>query len=279
MSTRAARNRPARVISHALLILVAALWLFPFIWMLSTALKPNAAVFEQPPQFVSGGLHWDNFSQAWNYIPFGRFMLNGLLVAGVGTALVVVTSSLAAYAFARLHFPGRDKIFVLYLGTLIIPQEVIVVPMFILMKNLGWVDTYRALILPWAFTAFGTFLLRQFFRTIPLELEDAARIDGASRVRILWSIILPMAVPAIAVLSVFTFINYWNSFLWPLIIVNSAEHTTVPLGLEQFFGQYGNQWNYLMAACALSMLPSFLLVIATQRYLVKGIALSGFGGR
>jgi multiple sugar transport system permease protein len=247
--------------------------------MLSTALKPTAAVFETPPQLVSGALQWGNFSQAWNYIPFGRFMLNGLLVAGFGTLVVVVTSSLAAYAFARLHFPGRDKIFVLYLGTLIIPQEVIVVPMFILMKNLGWVDSYQALILPWAFTAFGTFLLRQFFRTIPGELEDAARIDGASRLRILWSVILPMAIPAIAVLSVFTFINYWNSFLWPLIIVNSPEHTTVPLGLEQFFGQYGNQWNYLMAACAISMLPSFLLVLATQRYLVKGIALTGFGGR
>ncbi len=155
---------PTRIISQVLLILVALLWLFPFIWMLSTALKPAAAVFAAPPQLISGGLQWDNFSQAWNYIPFGRFMLNGLLVAGLGTLLVVASASLAAYAFARLRFPGRDKIFVLYLGTLIIPQEVIVVPMFILMKYFGWVDSYQALIVPWAFTAFGT---------LPVSLYDA----------------------------------------------------------------------------------------------------------
>ena len=279
MTTSTARRLPGSPISHVLLLLVALLWLFPFIWMVSTALKPNAAVFELPPRLVSGALQWDNFAGAWNYVPFGRFMLNGLLVAGVGTLLVLASSSLAAYAFARLRFPGRDRLFVAYLGTLMVPQEVIVVPMFILMKNLGWVDSYQALILPWAFTAFGTFLLRQFFLTIPRELEDAARVDGASRLRILWNVIVPMAVPALAVLAVFTFINYWNSFLWPLIIVNSQAHATVPLGLNMFMGQFGSQWNYLMAASTISMLPSLLLVLATQRYLVEGIALTGFGGR
>jgi multiple sugar transport system permease protein len=279
MTTSTARRLPWSPISNVLLLLVALLWLFPFIWMVSTALKPNAAVFELPPRLVSDMLQWDNFAGAWNYVPFGRFMLNGLLVAGVGTLLVLVSSSLAAYAFARLRFPGRDRLFVAYLGTLMVPQEVIVVPMFILMKNLGWVDSYQALILPWAFTAFGTFLLRQFFLTIPRELEDAARVDGASRLRILWNVIVPMAVPALAVLAVFTFINYWNSFLWPLIIVNSQAHATVPLGLNMFMGQFGSQWNYLMAASTISMLPSLLLVLATQRYLVEGIALTGFGGR
>jgi multiple sugar transport system permease protein len=279
MTTSTARRLPWRTISHLLLLLLALLWLFPFIWMVSTALKPNAAVFELPPRLVAGTLQWANFAGAWNYVPFGRFMLNGLLVAGVGTLLVLVSSSVAAYAFARLRFPGRDRLFVAYLGTLMVPQEVIVVPMFILMKSLGWVDSYQALILPWAFTAFGTFLLRQFFLTIPRELEDAARVDGASRLRILWNVIVPMAVPALAVLAVFTFINYWNSFLWPLIIVNSQAHATVPLGLNMFMGQFGNQWNYLMAASTISMLPSLLLVLATQRYLVEGIALTGFGGR
>jgi multiple sugar transport system permease protein len=279
MTTSTARRLPWSTVSHVLLLLVALLWLFPFIWMVSTALKPNAAVFELPPRLVSDTLQWDNFAGAWNYVPFGRFMLNGLLVAGVGTLLVLVSSSLAAYAFARLRFPGRERLFVAYLGTLMVPQEVIVVPMFILMKNLGWVDSYQALILPWAFTAFGTFLLRQFFLTIPRELEDAARVDGASRLRILWNVIVPMAVPALAVLAVFTFINYWNSFLWPLIIVNSQAHATVPLGLNMFMGQFGSQWNYLMAASTISMLPSLLLVLATQRYLVEGIALTGFGGR
>src|SRR5919198_268463 len=252
MTTSTARRLPWSTISHVLLLLVALLWLFPFIWMVSTALKPNAAVFELPPRLMSGTLQWDNFAGAWNYVPFGRFMLNGLLVAGVGTLLVLVSSSLAAYAFARLRFPGRDRLFVAYPGTLI---------------------------LPWAFTAFGTFLLRQFFLTIPRELEDAARVDGASRLRILWNVIVPMAVPALAALAVFTFINYWNSFLWPLIIVNSQAHATVPLGLNMFMGQFGSQWNYLMAASTISMLPSLFLVLATQRYLVEGIALTGFGGR
>jgi multiple sugar transport system permease protein len=277
-----ARSRPLSIgssVSQGMLVLVALLWLFPFIWMVSTALKANAEVFASPPRLVGDQIQWGNFAAAWNYVPFGRFMLNGLLVGGIGTLLVLITSSSAAYAFARLNFRGRDRLFLAYLGTLMVPQEVIVVPMFILMKHFGWVDSYRALILPWAFTAFGTFLLRQFFLTIPREMEDAARMDGASRFRILWNIILPMATPALAVLAVFTFINYWNSFLWPLIIINSQEHATVPLGLNMFMGQYGSQWNYLMAASTISILPSVLLVLATQRYLVEGIALTGVGGR
>jgi multiple sugar transport system permease protein len=276
------RSRPlpiGSVISHGMLALVALLWLFPFVWMISTALKSNAEVFASPPSLVGDQIEWGNFAAAWNYVPFGRFMLNGLLVGGIGTLLVLITSSSAAYAFSRLTFRGRDRLFLAYLGTLMVPQEVIVVPMFILMKRFGWVDSYRALILPWAFTAFGTFLLRQFFMTIPREMEDAARMDGASRFRILWNIIIPMATPALAVLAVFTFINYWNSFLWPLIIVNSQEHATVPLGLNMFMGQFGSQWNYLMAASTISILPSLLLVLATQRYLVEGIALTGVGGR
>lgn len=268
-----------QLISQGFLVLVALIWLFPFIWMISTALKTNVDVFAVPPKVVPSDIQWGNFKAAWNYVPFGRFMLNGLLVGCIGTILVLITSSCAAYAFSRLDFPGRNRLFVAYLGTLMVPQEVIVVPMFILMKHLGWIDSYQALILPWAFTAFGTFLLRQFFLTIPLELEDAARLDGASRFRILWNIIIPMATPALAVLAVFTFINYWNSFLWPLIIVNSQSQATVPLGLNMFMGQYGSQWNYLMAASTISIVPSVILVLATQRYLVAGIALTGVGGR
>jgi multiple sugar transport system permease protein len=160
-----------------------------------------------------------------------------------------------------------------------IPQEVLVVPMFILMQQLGWVNSYAALVLPWAFTAFGTFLLRQFFLSIPRELEEAAMVDGAGRTRVLLQIIVPTAKPAIAVLSVFTFINYWNSFLWPLIIVNTTEMATVPLGLNMFRGQQGNQWHLMMAASMISMLPSIVMLLLLQRHLVRGIALSGLGGR
>ena len=206
-------------------------------------------------------------------------MLNGLLVAVLGTLVVIVSSTLAAYAFARLRFRGRERIFLVYLGTLMIPQEVLVVPMFILMQQLGWVNSYAALVLPWAFTAFGTFLLRQFFLSIPRELEEAAMVDGAGRIRVLLQIIVPTAKPAIAVLSVFTFINYWNSFLWPLIIVNTTEMATVPLGLNMFRGQQGNQWHLMMAASMISMLPSIVMLLLLQRHLVRGIALSGLGGR
>jgi len=197
----------------------------------------------------------------------------------LGTLVVIVSSVLAAYAFARLRFRGRERIFVVYLSTLMIPQEVLVVPMFILMQRLGWVNSYAALVLPWAFTAFGTFLLRQFFLSIPRELEEAAMVDGAGRIRILLRIIVPTAKPAIAVLSVFTFINYWNSFLWPLIIVNTTEMATVPLGLNMFRGQQGNQWHLMMAASMISMLPSIVMLLLLQRHLVRGIALSGLGGR
>lgn len=267
------------VASHVMLALVTLAVLFPFLWMLDVALKPNAAVFQVPPRIISDGLHWDNFAGAWDYLPFGSFMVNGALVAGIGSIVVLATSCCAGYAFARIPFPGREKVFVAYLGTLMVPQEVVVVPMFLLMKYLGWVNSYQALILPWAFTAFGTFLMRQFFMTVPTELEDAARIDGASRLRTLWSVMLPLARPALGVLAVFTFINYWNSFLWPLIVVNTQDYATVPLGLNMFHGQYGSQWNFMMAASAISMAPSALLVIVLQRYLVRGIAMTGFGGR
>jgi len=191
----------------------------------------------------------------------------------------LVASATAGYAFARLNFKFQGGLFILYLSTLIVPQEVIVIPMFLVMQQLGWVNTYKALILPWAFTAFGTFLLRQFFMTIPKELEEAAKIDGCGHLRILRSVIIPVSAPAIAVLAVFTFITYWNSFLWPLIIVNDTSKMTIPLGLELFLGQQGQRWELLMAAATISMVPTIILVLALQKYLVKGIALSGLGGR
>jgi multiple sugar transport system permease protein len=185
----------------------------------------------------------------------------------------------AGYAFARLNFKFQGGLFILYLSTLIVPQEVIVIPMFLVMQQLGWVNSYKALILPWAFTAFGTFLLRQFFITIPKELEEAAKIDGCGHLRILRNVIVPVATPAIAVLAVFTFITYWNSFLWPLIIVNDTIKMTVPLGLQLFLGQQAQRWELLMAAATISMVPTVILVLALQKYLIKGIALSGLGGR
>jgi multiple sugar transport system permease protein len=272
------RNRPA-VVSQILLTIVLLIFLTPFVWMLATALKPAAEVFATPPQLFGSELRFQNFGEAWNYVPFGRYMLNGLFVSVMGTLVVCVTSIFAAYAFARLTFRGRDVVFLLYLITLMVPQEVMIVPMFILMQQFDWVNTYQALILPWAFSAFGTFLLRQFFLNIPRELEEAALVDGANRLAVLLRVIVPIARPAVAVLAVFTFINYWNSFLWPLIITNSADKFTVPVGLNGFLGQQGNQWHLLMAAATISMLPTVIVVLLLQRHLVRGIAMSGLGGR
>jgi multiple sugar transport system permease protein len=276
---RAGSFRVTSVVSQILLSLVALLFMVPIIWMLLSALKPSAEVFTVPPTLFGSEIKFSNFVEAWNYLPFGRFILNTLFVAGIGTLITLVASAMSGYAFARLNFRFRGGLFVLYLSTLIVPQEVIVIPMFLVMQRLGWVNSYQALILPWAFTAFGTFLLRQFFLTIPRELEEAAKIDGCGHIRILRSIIIPIAAPALAVLAVFTFISYWNSFLWPLIIINDTAKMTVPLGLDLFLGQQGQRWELLMAAATISMVPTVILVLALQKYLVRGIALSGLGGR
>ena len=278
-----ARRRAAWLrsgISHALLVVVVALFLLPLIFAVATSLKPPDEVFTVPPKLVGSDVRWDNYVEAFRFAPFGTYFVNSLLVAVVGTAVVLAASSLSAFAFARLRFRGREALFVLFLGTLMVPQEVLIVPMYWLMQTLGWVDSYQALILPWAFTAFGTFLLRQFFLTVPAELVDSARIDGAGPFNIFFRIMLPLARPAIAVLAMFTFIGYWGSFLWPLIVINTVDAKgTVPLGLSQFIGQQGTQWHLMMAASVLAMLPSVLLVVLLQKNLVRGLLTTGFGGR
>ena len=265
---------------HIGIAIAATVFLFPFFWMLSNALRPDREVFAMPPRLLPSSVQWYNFVAAWRYLPFGRFFLNSAFVAASVTAIVLVVSSLSGYAFARLKFPGRGGLFVVYLATLMVPQAVIVIPLFLMMGAFDWVDTYQGLIVPVAFSSFGTFLLRQFFLTIPQELEDAARIDGASHIRILLTIFLPLSLPALGLLALFTFTGQWNSFLWPLIVVNGPDHATLPLGLTMFQGQQGTQWNYMMAGAAISMLPGLLLTVLMHRYIFKSIAIgSGFGGR
>ncbi len=277
---RATGARIASVASHLGIALSAAVFLFPFFWMLSNALRPDREVFAMPPRLLPSAIQWYNFVAAWRYLPFGRFFLNSAFVAASVTVIVLVVSSLSGYAFARLKFPGRGGLFIVYLATLMVPQAVIVIPLFLMMGAFDWVDTYQGLIVPVAFSSFGTFLLRQFFLTIPQELEDAARIDGASHMRILLTIFLPLSLPALGLLALFTFTGQWNSFLWPLIAVNSTDHATLPLGLTMFQGQQGTQWNYMMAGATISMVPGLLLTILMHRYIFKSIAIgSGFGGR
>src|SRR5579871_6169704 len=270
----------ASIVRHLGIAVIGLVFLFPFFWMFSNALRPDREVFAMPPRLLPSSVQWYNFVAAWRYLPFSRFFLNSALIAVSVTAIVLVVSCLSGYAFARLKFPGRGGLFVVYLATLMVPQAVIVIPVFLMMGAIDWTDTYQGLIVPVAFSSFGTFLLRQFFLTIPQELEDAARIDGASHIRILLTIFLPLSLPALGLLALFTFTGQWNSFLWPLIVVNGPDHATLPLGLTMFQGQQGTQWNYMMAGATISMAPGLVLTILMHRYIFRSIAIgSGFVGR
>ncbi|MGD0943633.1 MAG: carbohydrate ABC transporter permease [Acidimicrobiales bacterium] len=273
------RSWARRITSNVGLAIAVFLLLLPILWGIGTALKPEADAFDNSLSSFLHAKEFSNFVTAWNYGPFGRFLINGLIVGVLGAALTVSTSLLAGYGFARLHFRGREKLFFLYIATLVVPQQVLVVPMFFLMKDLGWINSYQGLIVPWAFSAFGVFLMRQFFRSIPIELEEAAKVDGASHFYIFSRIMVPMVVPAVGVLGLFTFIAYWNSFLWPLILIDNRNLATVPLGLEFFLSEQGYQWNLLMAGGTISLVPGLILAFVLQRWLSRGISLSGIGGR
>ena len=261
------------------LVLSSIAMLLPFYWMVNTGVMDESGVMQYPPQLIANPIRLDNFVIALTVRPFGRWFANTIFVAGSVTALQLVTCSLAAYAFARLRFPGRDRLFLLYLGTLMIPGQVTLIPTFILIRVFGWIDTYQALILPPAFSAFGTFLLRQFFLTIPFELEDAAKMDGASRFQSYARIIMPLAGPALAALVIFSFLHQWNSFLWPLVITNGLEMKTITVGLRAFQGTFGTQYQLMMAAATVSLLPVLAVFVAAQRYFIAGITFTGMGGR
>jgi len=264
---------------HLLLITGSVVMLVPFAWMLSTSLKEPGDVFIYPPQWIPQPVRWENYQETVTVMPFGRFYLNSAIQAISVTALQLLTASLAAFAFARLRFRGRDLLFMLYLATMMIPFPVTMIPNFVIMRYLNWMDTFRALILPPAFSAFSTFLLRQYFMSIPVEMDDAARVDGASSFRIWWQIILPLSGPALATLAIFTFLGQWNSFLWPLIVTNSEKMRTLPVGLATFQGQYSVQWHLLMAGSVIAVLPILVIYIVGQKWFVRGITLTGMGGR
>jgi multiple sugar transport system permease protein len=258
-----------------LMVIVAFIMLVPFFWMFSTSLKSLGEVFEYPPKWIPSQPRWENYARVWSVVPFSRYLLNSVIVSGSITLLHLLVASLSAFAFARLNFPGRDKLFLLYLATLMVPGQVTMIPNFILIKLLRLTDTYTGLILPNVFTAFGVFLLRQFFMTIPKDYEDAARIDGASRFYIYSRIILPLSVPALSTLAVFTFVFQWNNLLWPLVVVSKDSMKTITIGLASFQGMYGTTWNLLMAAAVMGILPSIVAFLIGQRFLIKGITLTG----
>jgi len=266
-----------RLLVYSGLLVIGATMVLPLLWMVSTSLKETQSVFTATPHWIPETIRWSNFMKIWQLpaVPFARFFLNSVGVAACVTAGHVFASACAAYAFARLRFPGRDPLFFAYVATMMIPGSVTIIPVFILMKLFGWVDTYRALIIPGVFNAFGTFLLRQFFITIPQDVEDAAKIDGASSFRIFWRIILPMSKPALAALTIATFMGNWQSFMWPLLVVDSVEKKTLPIGLAYFQDQYATDWPLLMASSLVAMLPIVLLFVFNQRFFIRGIRLTG----
>ena len=265
------QSRQRRVVTVYLpLLCFVFVLLFPFYWMTITAIKPNAEMFSMPPTLVGSELRWSNFVDVFAYGPFLTYIMNSFIVAIGGTLVVLIVSTTAGYAFGRLRWKGRDAVFVLFLATLMVPAEVLVIPMFQVMQWFNWVDTYQALILPFAFGAFGTFLMRQFFRGIPYELEEAARVDGAGPVRSFLQIILPLSKSAVAVLAVFTFLSFWNSYLWPLIVL-SPQNPTLQTALSQLQSGYYIDYSIVLAGAVLATLPLLVLFVAAGRQLVSGI--------
>ena len=273
-------RRLRRLGLYLLLAIIGLTMILPLLWMMSPSLKEPQAVFTLTPQWLPKPVDWLNYVRIWQVkgVPLLQFFFNSVFVAVCVTAGHVFASACAAYAFARLRFPGRDGLFFAYIATMMIPGSVTMIPVFILMKLFGWVDTYRALIIPGFFSAFGTFLLRQFFMSISQDVENAAKIDGASTWQIFWRIILPMSKPALAALTISTFMGNWQSFMWPLLVVDSVEKKTLPIGLAYFQEQYqfaSPNWPLLMAASLVAMLPIVLLFIFNQRYFIRGIRLTG----
>ena len=263
------------VLLHGLLYGLALLTAAPFLWMILTSFKDLGEILVYPPRLLPARFQLDNYISAFTAAPFGRFYLNSLFVSAAVVAGQLVTCSLAAFAFARLKFPGRDALFMVFLGSMMIPGQVTMIPSFMIVHWLGWIDTYSALIVPGLASAFGTFLLRQYFMTIPRDLEEAAYLDGCSRLGVLWRIIVPLAKPALATLAIFTFMGVFNDFLWSLIVINSDEMRTVQLGLAIFRDRYSIEWDKLMASSVAATLPILVLFFFTQKYFIKGVALSG----
>ncbi|QQE77998.1 carbohydrate ABC transporter permease [Alicyclobacillus sp. SO9] len=258
-----------------LLILGAIISIFPVFWALSTSLKSTSQVFSDPLGWIPHPFEWSNYVHVWTVEPFGRYIFNTFFVSIVTALGQMLFGALGAYAFARMKFVGKNVIFGMYLSTMMVPPVVTMIPLFILMKHLGWINTYYALIAPTVLgTPLGIFLLRQFFLTIPIELEEAARIDGASVMRIFWRIILPMTKPALTTLGLISFVMTWNNFIWPVIVINSDRYKVLTLAVAGFQTQYGSEWNYLMVVVLLTTIPLLIIFILFQRYIINGIQLS-----
>lgn len=272
------QNPVLRALLYVLLIVLTFITLLPLVWMLSASLKLDSEVFTIPIKWIPETFHWDNYLKVWQKIPFGLFTFNSAKLTVIITVIQVITCSFAAYGFTKCHFRGRDTLFLCYVATIAIPWQIYMLPQYSMMQKFGLVDTHLGYIMLQAFTAFGVFLLRQFYQGIPNELLEAARIDGLSEYGIYGRIVLPLAKPALTTLTIFSFVTVWNDFMGPMIYFNSEANKTIPLGIRMFLGQYSTHYELIMAASVLSLIPIFALYVPCQRFFVQGIATSGLKG-
>lgn len=271
--------RMKRSALHFVLIILCVTSFFPFIWMVSSSLKSNELIFSYPPQFIPDPVAWDNYAKAWGETRMGQAMLNSLFIAVFATLGNCGVSSLVAYGFAKTDFPGKNAMFIIVISTMMIPYQVILIPLFIIFKQLGWINTYNPLIIPSLFgTASNVFLMRQYIRGIPDAYSESAFIDGCNHIRIWIQIIIPMSVPMLVSLGVLTFMRHWNDYLGPMLYISSRDKMTVPLVLRMFQSNYTTQWHLLMAASCIALLPVMALYLVSQRYIISGIMLGGIKG-
>jgi multiple sugar transport system permease protein len=270
-----------KTVVYALLILLSATFLFPLFWMVTSALKAEGQIFVWPPQWIPNPVLWSNFQKAFSnpQLPFGRFVVNTLIIEAGVVSGRLISCTLVSYGFARLKAPGKNILFTILLATLMLPRAAVLIPQYILFNQLGWVNTFLPLIVPaWFGEAYAIFLMRQFFMTIPRELEEAAIIDGATTLQIIWRVIVPLSTPVLAVIAILTFKDTWNDFLNPLLYLSEPSKYTVSVGLAYFNGQFDVKLNLLMAASATMMIPIVVLFIFAQRAFVEGISLTGLKG-
>ncbi|WP_348786574.1 carbohydrate ABC transporter permease [Leifsonia sp. NPDC080035] len=273
-----ARTRLGRAGMYLLLVVLLVVVLLPFLWMLSSSLKHDNDVLTVPVQWIPKDFVWSNYANIWTAVPMAGYLANSALLAVVITILQVVTGSFAAYGFSKVRFPGRDALFLAYIATIAVPWQAYMIPQYIMMQKAGLTNTFTALILLQAFSAFGVFLMRQYYMTIPDELNEAARIDGLSDYGIWARIILPLSKPALASLALLTFVNTWNDYMGPFIYLSSNELWTVQIGLRSFIGQYSAQYAMIMTGSVISIIPILVIFLAGQRYFIAGIATSGMKG-
>ena len=273
---RRIRLKPTIILLHIILIMGSVVMVFPFLWTLSSSFMNLAQVFTVPPTFIPNPFVWENYPRSWNAQPFGRAYINSIYIAFTVVASQMITASMAAYAFAKLKFPGSNALFIVFLATMMVPMQVTMIPLFIIMRDLGLLGSHLALILPAAmFNAFGVFLLRQFVATLPAELEEAAVVDGASVPNIFFRIIMPLLKPALAAFGIFVFLGQWNSFLMPLIFLQAPNRFTVPLLLNFFRGIYVTEIPLLLAGTIIAVVPVLIVYIIFQKQIIEGIAITG----